>query len=310
MGKKGGKRVSMKDVRSNTKAVASSQSGKGGKVDYGSLGPKLNKILILPPWNSEDPAVIKRILKHQVWKGKKVVMSATSPRIQEGGEDKVMDYGFKLKEKYEDSSDKRKQDLWKKYMPVDQIVVNGLNLAEKNPTPQVFRLPQCAVKFICDELEEIDDGGEIWDLDRGLPLIIKGNGKNGNLRRYEYAKWAKKPANLLEDGRVDEEEIMGSLWDLDKLLPDPDDKQIDKLLRELKKQDQAMLSADDDEDDDDDYEDDDDDTDVEDEDFEDDDDDDDFEDDDDDEEEEEQPKRKSKSRNEKSKKKSLRKKRR
>lgn len=233
--------VKMSEVRKSAQSVAASTSGGGGsKVDYMKLGPGVNKILILQPWNGRD--LMKRLLMHQVWKGGKPIITATSPRIEDGGEDPIMDYGFRLREKYEDSPNKKKQELWRKYMPSDSIVVNALNLSEDNPTPKVLRLPPVAVKLLVDEIGEAEDGDEIWDLENGHPLIIKGNGKSGNNRRYEYAKFSKNKAALISEGRVDED-ILNNLWDLDKLLPKIDESRLKKVLAELKKQDQQILGG-------------------------------------------------------------------
>lgn len=234
-------RVKMSEVVKSTQSVQESTERGGGKADYMKLGPKLNKVLILPPWNGKD--LMKRLLVHQVWKGGKPVAMATSPRIEDGAEDAVMDYGFRLKEKYEDSPNKKKQDLWKKYMPSDSIVVNALDLNEPKPTPKVLRLPACAVKFLCDEVGEVADGDAIWDLEKGFPLIIKGNGKSGNNRRYEYAKFSKNAAALISEGRVDEDTVLDGLHDLDKLQPKLDDKKLKKVLMMLKQQDQSILNG-------------------------------------------------------------------
>lgn len=249
-------KVKMSEVVKSTQAVQASaeRGGGGGKVDYGKLGPGLNRLLILPPWDGKN--LMKRVLVHQVWKGRKPIMTATSPRIVEGEDDPIMDAGFRLKEKFEESTDKRKQILWKKYMPSDTFCVNALNLDDKNPTPKVYRLPNIAMKFLCDEVGEIEDGDTIWDLEKGFPLIIKGNGKNGNDRRYILAKWSKKPAALVSEGRVDEDAILEGLHDLDTLQPKVSEEKLKKVLTMLKKQDQVILSGGDEDEEGDDAEDD------------------------------------------------------
>lgn len=251
-------KFNMGEIKKNAQSLADRKEGGGGgaKVPYMKLGAKLSKILILPPKKKDQ--LIKRILVHQVWKGKKPIKTATCPRIKEGEDCKVCQRGFDLKSKYEDSGSKRKQNLWRNYMPSDSTVCNALDLEEKKPTPKVLRMPNLVFKTLVEELNESEDGSDIFDLDKGRPLIVKGNGKEGNNRRYESVRFSKNAANLVSDGKVDEDEILDNMCDLDKLLPKVSEEKLNEVFLLLKKQEQSTLSGDDeDEDDDSDDEDDD-----------------------------------------------------
>lgn len=222
-----------------------SEGGGKGSVPRLKLSGGVNKVLILP---SKDPDnLYKKVMVHQVWKGKRPVATATCPRIEDGEDCSICDHGFRLREKYEDNKSLRKQNLWKNFMPTNDNFVNALNLKSKNPTPEVLKLPQAAYKLLLSEFEDITDIGSIVDLDSGRILKIEGNGKEGNFRRYEVCKFLNKTANLVEDGKVEEEEIMEAIFDLDKLQHEVDEKKVAGVLRKLKVQSGDTSSAKDEE---------------------------------------------------------------
>lgn len=234
-----------KKAISREKAKQEKREG-GGQVPRMKLSGRTNRVLILPPWKKDSP-IFKKVSVHQVWKNKggvrKPIATATSPAINDGDDDPIMQHGWDLREKYQDSKSKKKQDLWRLFMPTDDAYVNVLDLKEKNPTPRVLKLPQTAFKLLLEELEETEDGSDICDLDEGRAMIIKGNGKNGQQRRYEVAKFERKPVNLVADGIITEEEaeeIENSLYNLDLLQPEVSEKRTKKVLNLLKK---AVLAS-------------------------------------------------------------------
>ena len=234
-------KFNMSEIKKNTQSVVDRKSGGGGgSVPYLKLNSKLSKILILPPKKKD---LVKRVVIHQVWKGGKPIKTATCPRIKEGGDCKICKRGFDLRDKYSDSSSKRKQDVWRIYMPTDDTFVGALDITEKKPTPKVLRMPPSAFQVLVDELEESVDGSDIFDLDKGRPFLIKGNGKEGKNRRYVSARFSKSSANLVSDGKVDEDDIINNIFDLDKLLPKISDEKVDEVFLALKKQEQSVLSG-------------------------------------------------------------------
>lgn len=313
----------------------------GGKIARMKLNAGGNYVLVLPPY--KKGLLYKRVMVHQLWKGGKPIMTVTCGRAHDGNDCPVCDYGFKLKDKHADSSSEKKQNMWKNFMPTNDVHINALQLKKNKKTgaydtdgtPKVLKLPNDAVELLLTEIDESADGMDIFGLDDGRPLFIKGNGKDGKQRRYPVIKFAKGPANLVDEGVVDEDEVLENITDLDKLEPKFSEKKLNAMLRKLKGKTTGMEDDDDEadesdefededemedevdatsDDDDDDFEDDDEAEDDEDsEDIEDDDDDDEIEDDEDEDEvedEDEEPvkKRKKKSSKKKSKKKSSKKK--
>ena len=273
-------KYNMKALKQN--AQTEQDSASGGSVSRMKLSSGTNRILILPPYNKKKTKMWKRVMVHQIWKGQKPILTATCARAEDGNDCVVCSYGWKLKEKYESNKDKKKQDLWKNFMPTNDVHVNALDLKERNKTPKVLRLPMDAAELLFNEVDEADDLSDICGLEDGRALRIKGNGIDGKKRRYKIVKFEKEPANVLADGDVDEDEILKALFNLDKLQGKVVEKKLIEVLKKLKR---SLLGKveDDDDDDDDDEESDNNDSDSDD----DDDDDDDSDDDDDDDDDEE-----------------------
>jgi len=307
-------------------AQADADRKSGGKLERMKLTKDKNYVLVLPPY--KKGTLYKRVMVHQVWKGGKPILTVTCGRAQDGNDCPVCDYGFKTKDKFADSSSESKQNLWKNFMPTNDVQVNALQLKKTSKgwktdgVPKILKLPNDGVELLLSEIDESADGMDIFGLDDGRPMYIKGNGIDGKKRRYPVIKFTKEPANLVDEGLVDEDEVLEGLVDLDKLEPKFNEKKLQSMLRKLKGKDmeddededeEFEESEDDDkddevdaseDDDDDDFEDDDDDDEVEDDDddeVEDDDDDDDIEDDDDDDDEDEKPAKRSKKKSSKAK---------
>ena len=68
--------------------------------------PHKNKILICPP--KKKDLLFQNVMVHQVWKNRKPVATAACPRIDDGEECKVCQYGWDSKPKHEDSKNKKK----------------------------------------------------------------------------------------------------------------------------------------------------------------------------------------------------------
>ena len=74
--------------------------------------------------------IYKRVLKHQLWKNRRPIISVGSPAKDEGEQDKVMDYVWKLKDKYQNSKSKRLQELYRLFLPATEVYVNCLDLKD------------------------------------------------------------------------------------------------------------------------------------------------------------------------------------
>ena len=101
-------KVNMKNIKKKAAAQKERQErkGSGGKIDQMKLGPHKNKILICPP--KKKDLLFVNVMVHQVWKGQKPVATAACPRIDDGEECKVCQYGWDSKSKHEESKNKKK----------------------------------------------------------------------------------------------------------------------------------------------------------------------------------------------------------
>ncbi len=232
-----------------TKKAAQLQREKeanSGGMNRLKLGPKLNKILVLPAMGKNP--LFKRVMEHVVWKNRKPIMRATCARVTDGEECKVCKKGWKIKEKFEDHKSEKEQNKWRAFMPTNDNYVNAIDLLSKDYEQGALKLPSLADELLLSEIEESKTGEDICGLDKGRAMIIKGNGKSGNMRRYKVAKFSTAPVNLLADSKVEEDDVMEKLINLEKLQGKPDEAKLDKVLRKLMQQ--VLGSSDDDEDED------------------------------------------------------------
>lgn len=227
-------------IKSKTQKEVERREGTG-KTDRMKLSASINRVLILPsPKSKELP--YKKVMVHQLWKGQRPILTATCGRAEDGNDCAVCTYGFELKDKYASHKSEEKQNLFRKFMPTTDYVVNALQLRKNKKTEKyesdgiakILKLPNDAVKLLLTEIEETSNGKDIFDLDEGRPMYIKGNGQDGKKRRYEVIRFEKNGAGLLEDGAVDEEEVTESLTDLESLQSAVDPKKLKNLLRKLK----------------------------------------------------------------------------
>ena len=269
-----------KQAQTDQQGGSSGLRGKQMKLTSG-----INRVFVCPPYKKGK--LYKKVMVHQIWKNRKPIATATCARYLDGNDCETCTYGFKLKDKYADSKSKKKQNLWRNFMPTNDTYINVINLESDDKTPKFLKLPMDATELLLTEIDDSEDGRDIFDLDEGRPLKIKGNGEEGKDRRYKVIKFENKGANLSDD--VDEDEMIKGLNDLDGLQPKFNEKKLSDLLKKLKK---SLLGKVEDEEEEEEEEDDNDeveaDEDDDDSDFDDDDDDDDIEDEDDEDDEDEE----------------------
>jgi len=224
--------VNMDELKNQAQEDKAQISG-GGKLRDKMFKFKAgkNKILILPPY--KKGGLYKRVVSYAIWKNKRPIIQVGSPKIKDGEIDKVMEYGFKLKEKYETHKSKKLQQVWRLFMPVTDVYVNAIDMKNPDQGVRVMKLPMVAYKLLLSEIEECDSADDICDLDKGYPMIVEAQGE-GKKRKYEVAKFSKKPANLVANELVDEDEILDNLPNLDKLQPKVSDDKLEKLFSKLK----------------------------------------------------------------------------
>lgn len=282
----------MKEIKEQAQMARDRMDG-SSRAEHIKLTSGTNKIFILPPKNKKSmPWVETRV--HEIWmnvKGKRrPKYRAGCGQIKDGNDCPVCEEGREKREKYQDSKNQKKRELCRKFFAKRDVYVAALDLTDRNPKPKLLRLPPSAWKLLCEEIEEVDDGGDIWGLESGRYMIIKGNGRDGLKRRYDVCKFSRKSINILEELGVDEEELLKLVPNLSKLQPKPSDSKLGEILSKLKKSSLDDEDEEEDDDNDDDFEDEKDDEDEDDDEVEaeDDDDDDDFEDDDEDEDDDEE----------------------
>lgn len=219
-----------------TKEADENRGGKIGKDDRMKLKAKKTRILIVQPW-SKAGDVVKKVMVHQVWKNRRPIASAACPRIKEGEDCVVCQYGWDLRDKYADSKSKRKQDLHKLFKATTDHYVNAIDMDSKDKKVQICKLPHVGYEALMEELAEDDMSlKDICDLDEGKPMKIIGNGKEGNLRRYKIAKFETVPANLVANNEVEEDPTLDAIHNLDLLQPKASEKKLEEVLTKLKKQ--------------------------------------------------------------------------
>lgn len=260
MAKKKFKMSSKATKEAAKKANSTGSSIKQFKMDENRVSAE---VLILGPVEDDAPAIFTT-KKHQIWKDKRPVSVVGTPSVNANGDatgekDKIMEIGWKLREKYKDSENEKKKTFWQKFLPDTQHHICVLDLKNVEAGPLVYSMPKMVADFVIDEINEhSDDLTSICDFDEGRKLYIKHNGEKGMNRKYKVVKF-KGEAKLLEDGLIEEEdldEIAEKMPDLRRLQPKFDQDAFDTHLEKLAKMAQKIgidlddLDVDSDEDDD------------------------------------------------------------
>lgn len=213
-------------------AAAAKEKSKGSRKTL-DLKAELTEVLILPPTVKDAPLFFETCI-HEVWVNKKPIATCASPTFV-GEKDPIMDYGWKIREKFGNSKNDKLKNLFKLFMPKQTRYVYVLNKAGVETGPLLLRMPSAAYDALIDEIGEAetdDDMKAICDLDEGRWLRIKHNGGEGLNKKY-VAKFSKNPAQLVEQGLVDSDKLAASVPDLRKLQPEQDPAAIKKVLKTL-----------------------------------------------------------------------------
>jgi hypothetical protein len=233
---------------------AKTQSSGGGGRKIMDLKAVSNEVLILPQ-TVKDSAVFFETCVHEVWVNKRPVASCTSPTVFDE-KDIIMEAGWNLKRKYENSKSDKLKNAWKNFMPKRNKYVYVLNKADIEAGPLLLKLPKAVYDVLLDELDECtsnEDYKSICDLDKGRWLRIKHNGAEGLNKSY-IAKFSKETAQLVENNLTDEDKVAAAIPDLRKLQTPLDHAAVKKTLAALMDQFKALLKREGGEEDEDDVE--------------------------------------------------------
>jgi hypothetical protein len=227
--------LSLEDTQSAAKK--SKEKASTGRVNYLKLKDQTTGVVLLP--SADGKTFIKEMSVHQYYSPakKQMLVNVSSPEM-DGEKDPIKDVGWKYREKYMESDNKKLKDLWKIFMPKDVRSVNVLNVKDFEAGVQVMNMPKIVFDNVTEEILECETQEEldaICHFDKGRVLKIKHNGKTGLFKKYEIAKFLNKPAGLIESGKFDEETLQGMLYDLEKLVPPRDDAKIKEALATLSK---------------------------------------------------------------------------
>lgn len=220
----------MKSKATKKAVKAATESSNGMKRFKWDDNRVSGEFLILAPVK-DDMGAVFTAKNHEYWaNGRPMSRSGTpSYTAKNGGEatgekDKIVETGWKLRDKYGNSKNEKKKDFWKKFLLRTSHNILVLDLKNVEAGPMVWSLPQSVSDVVLDEIKDAlsDEDGDlssICDFDEGRRLFVKTNGLKGKKRKYKVVKF-KEPVNLIEDGAIEEddlEEIEEKMADLSSL---------------------------------------------------------------------------------------------
>lgn len=221
--------------KASQEAVKKAKEKGGGKATL-KLDKAETRLLILGPVEETKP-VLYVTKTHEIWADNKPRSIVGTPAV-DNEKDKIIDLGWKLREKYLESDNEKKRDFFKRFLPKEKHYVNVLEIGNEAAGPQVFAMPAKVRDLVLDELGDCgEDLSTVCDFDEGRILLIKSNMKPKFQRKYA-CKFLAKTANLIENGILDETsigEVGDKLFDLEKLQPAFDEEAFDKHFEMLKK---------------------------------------------------------------------------
>jgi hypothetical protein len=241
-----------------TKEAAKKAKEKGGGFSNFKISKTTHRLLILGPIE-DRPAIFTSVI-HELWKNKRPVARVASPSFS-GQPDKISKMGWAIRDAYKESSNTKKKEYFRNFLPKENHYVNVLDLDDIDAGPQVYQMSGAVAEVVLDEITDCDgDLTSICDFDEGRILQVRHNGKTGLQRRYK-AKFLADTANLIEDGILTDEDIddiADKMSDLTKMQPKFDQDAFDELYEKLlKAADKNGIDVNAGEEDDDDYEEDD-----------------------------------------------------
>lgn len=223
-----------------TKEAAKKAAEKGGGFSGFKMTGRSCRLLILPPSKEDIPALFTSVV-HEQWANGRPVAKVASPAF-DGNPDKIKNMGWEIKNTYDKSSNKKKKDFFKKFLPKESHYVNVLDLDDVEAGPQVYQMSGAVAEVVIDKINDLireadGDLSEICDFDEGRILRVRHNGKPKLQKRYK-AEFLTDTANLLEDGILDDEsldEIANALYDLTKQQPKYDEDAYESYFEKLLK---------------------------------------------------------------------------
>lgn len=233
-----------------TSEAAKKATERGGglrqfKMDENKLSARL---LILGPVK-EDAAAVFVAKTHEIWANGKPVHICGTPSVdikgkETGEKDSIQDLGWKLRDKYSNSTNEKKKDFWKRFLLKTKNVMNVLDLDNIEAGPLTYIMPMAVSDVVLEEFIEVgEDISSICDFNEGRILYIKHNGKKKLARKYKIVKFKNETANLIDDGILDDEALQSleeKLYDLTKFQPKYSDAEFEKHLEHLGKSAQSL----------------------------------------------------------------------
>lgn len=207
---------------------------KGGFARFKFGEGKEKRLLILGP--TSDVSAVFTATYHEKFGASKLLGKAASPAYT-GDVDKISDIGWKLRDKYMESTNIKKKDLWKSFMPKRPSFVSVLDLDNVELGPQVYQMGGTVSELVLEEFAECDGIMSICDFDEGRILRVRSNRKPKLKRRYT-CEFLEETANLIEDGVLDDDsisELADKMYDLSKLQPPFNQEAFDKYFTLLTK---------------------------------------------------------------------------
>jgi len=187
----------------SSKAVGDATK-KGSRVSTFKMKSDKARVLILGPTSREE-AVFGISLGYACFNGKSEFVAGCASKTAFGGKDRIAEIGWRLRKRFENDPSDKKKNLFKQYLPKKAYCLNVLDLDNLSAGPQRWEnVPISIMEIIFEEIKELgDDLTSLCDLDKGRPLLIKTNGKQGLEKRYR-AQFKDIGVNLnLSDEEVD-----------------------------------------------------------------------------------------------------------
>ena len=222
------------NTKKTKELVKNQQSkGEGSGVDYLKLEKQISYIAILPGLDGKDFS--KKVVVHESWTNKKLNYRVACAKGQDRSDCPVCNMGWQVRDHYANSKDEKKKELFRKFMPTTTTFVNAVDMKASEIKPKVYRVPNAVYSAISDEIDDAKDLNDLFDIDDGKILKIKTNGLTGLKKKYDNVKFTDKHPKLIVDGKIDIDDLIDQMKDLETLDTPFSMKKLEKLALQLKK---------------------------------------------------------------------------
>jgi len=237
------------DTKKTKELIKKHQEGNGkGKVDYLKLKNIKNYIAIVPGLDGKPFA--KKVVTHEAWSQGKLLFKIACGKNDDRTDCPVCNTFWKLRSKYGESKDEKKKALSKKFQNTTTIYINAVDVTKGSDyKPKVLNVPNSVYTAISHEIDDYDDANELINIDTGKVLKIVSNGKTGLAKRYEGIKFLNKQPLLIKEDKIELDEFMEQIFDLDKFDIEYSEKKAQELDLKLRKKYCQGIDLDDDSDD-------------------------------------------------------------